>query len=66
MFRLSDFDDPDGKYTAASYTSTSSRNDGYITLMTIPFAGTLYLEESLLPGAALTGLSLVLWRLWKP
>lgn len=45
VFRLSDFDDPDGKYTAASYTSTSSRNDGYITLMTIPFAGTLYLED---------------------
>ena len=35
-------------------------------LFLLDLDGTIYLEESLLPGAALTGLSLVLWRLWKP
>lgn len=43
-FRLSDFDDPDGEYEAEDYTDTSSRNDGYITLRTVPSYGKLELD----------------------
>lgn len=43
-FRLADFDDPDGGYNAADFTSTTSRDDGFLTLRTLPSDGTLQLD----------------------
>ena len=44
VFRLSDFDDPDGAWRASSYTSTSSRSDGYVTILALPSYGSLTVD----------------------
>ena len=43
-FRLSDFDDPDGDFAAADYSSTTARKDGHLTLRTAPAYGLLKLS----------------------
>ena len=50
-FRLSDFNDADGEWTAAEFTSTSAERDGVLTLINVPIHGSLVVDSTVLrPG----------------